>query len=140
MFRFNKKFFINFDTDFYFYWCDLEERENPSEARKMYIELEENCTKKPYVYLRHIQFEIREKQWDNAKKLFDKLILDHQGNTEQIDLLCYLLIEYTNYVVKYYKDLDYPSKLLKSYFDYLPYNHYLFTNYLLFMKNATPLS
>lgn len=61
--------------------------------------------------------------------------MDHQENTEQIDLLCYLLIEYTNYVVKYYKDLDYPSKLLKSYFDYLPYNHYLFTNYLLFMKN-----
>jgi hypothetical protein len=38
-------------------------------------------------------------------------------------------------VVKYYKDLDYAKKLLKTYFDHLPFNHYLFTKYLDFLKN-----
>ena len=50
-------------------------------------------------------------------------------------MLCYILVEYANYVTKYYKDHEYPKTLLKSYFDYLPYNHYLFTNYLALLKD-----
>lgn len=54
MFRFNREFFLNFDTNLYFYWCDLEERENANEARKMYAELAKH-NKSPEVVLRHIQ-------------------------------------------------------------------------------------
>lgn len=77
IFRYNKEFFLNFDTNLYFYWCDLEERENPNEARKMYLELSKYHSK-PEVILRHIQFEIREKQWENAKTLFDTLLTQNQ--------------------------------------------------------------
>jgi len=38
-------------------------------------------------------------------------------------------------VVRHFRDLDYGKKLLKAYFDHLPFNHYLFTKYLEFMKN-----
>ena len=50
-------------------------------------------------------------------------------------MLCYILVEYSEFIVRYYKDLDYSKKLLKAYFDYLPFNEYLFTKYLEFMKN-----
>jgi len=59
-FRFNRNFFLKFDIDLYFYWCDLEERESVNEARKMYLELQK-CNSKPEITLRHIQFEIRQK-------------------------------------------------------------------------------
>lgn len=38
-------------------------------------------------------------------------------------------------MIKYYKDYEYPKKLFKTYFEYLPYNHYLFSSYLAFMRN-----
>ncbi len=38
-------------------------------------------------------------------------------------------------MVKYYKDYEYPKKLIKNYFDYLPYNSYLLTEYLQFMQH-----
>lgn len=50
-------------------------------------------------------------------------------------MLCYILIEYGEFVVRYYKDFDYAKKLLKTYFEHLPFNQYLFTKYLEFMKN-----
>jgi len=34
--RNNRQFFLKFDINLYFYWCDLEERENVTAARKMY--------------------------------------------------------------------------------------------------------
>lgn len=37
--RSNKQFFLKFDLGLYFYWCDLEEREKPAAARKMYEEI-----------------------------------------------------------------------------------------------------
>lgn len=83
IFRYNKEFFIKFDTDLFFYWCDLEERQNSNEARKLYVDLEK-FNNKPEVILRHIQFEIREKQWENAKALFDTLIVRNQSNLQQI--------------------------------------------------------
>ena len=43
------------------------------------------------------------------------------------DTLSYILIEYSGFVVKYYKDYEYPKVLLKNYFDYLPYNSFLLT-------------
>lgn len=79
IFRYNKDFFLKFDTSLYFYWCDLEERENSNEARKMYLELSSH-NNRPEVILRHIQLEIREKQWENARKLFDSLIAQNQEN------------------------------------------------------------
>ena len=61
--------------------------------------------------------------------------MENQGDHDKTEVLSYILVEYANYVVKYYKDYDYPRKLLKNYFEYLPYNDYLFTSYLQFMRN-----
>ena len=36
MLRNNKSFFLKFDVDLYFYWCDLEERDVANNARNMY--------------------------------------------------------------------------------------------------------
>lgn len=43
------------------------------------------------------------------------------------ETLAYVLIEYSHFVVKHYKDYEYPKQLIKNYFDYLPYNAYLLT-------------
>jgi hypothetical protein len=45
------------------------------------------------------------------------------------------LVEYSEFIIKYYKDFDYPKRLLKTYIDYLPFNEYLSLKYLEFMKN-----
>jgi hypothetical protein len=53
--RNNKFFFLKFDTDLYFYWCDLEERDSANNARNMYQEIVKS--KPSYeVYKRWIQF------------------------------------------------------------------------------------
>lgn len=39
MLRNNKYFFLKFDVDLYFYWCDLEERDVVNNARNMYQEI-----------------------------------------------------------------------------------------------------
>lgn len=126
---------MQFSLKLYFYWCDMEERENAATARKMYAELAEGglwgkATLE--VYEKYLQFEIREKQWANAKGIFDTMLAVFQ---EDHAALSYILVEYCEFVIKYYKDFEYSKKLLKTYFDLLPYNEYLFTNYLEFMKN-----
>lgn len=132
--RNNRQFFLTFDLNLYFYWCDLEERENPPTARKMYQQLVDNAPALPNypAYERWIQFEIREKQWSNAKNLYDKLVGLCQGDME---LLVYVVVEYADFVVRHYKDLEYAKKLLKTYFDHLPFSSYLFTKYLEFLKH-----
>lgn len=50
-------------------------------------------------------------------------------------MLCYIVVEYSEFVVKHYKELDSAKKILKIYFDNFPFNHYLFTKYLEFLKN-----
>ena len=52
-----------------------------------------------------------------------------------VDMMSYILVEFSEFIVKYYKDFEYSKKLLKSYFDILPFNQYLFTKYLDFLKN-----
>jgi hypothetical protein len=37
--RNNKLFFLKFNVDLYFYWCDLEERDVANNARNMYQEV-----------------------------------------------------------------------------------------------------
>lgn len=51
------------------------------------------------------------------------------------ETLSYVLIEYSHFVVRYYKDYEYPKQLIKNYFEYLPYNAYLLTEYLNFMQH-----
>jgi hypothetical protein len=85
----------------------------------MYIVLEEFYkTETPQAkhieaYLRHIQFELRDNQLANAKSLYDSLLLLYQGDLE---LLSFIVVEYANFFLRRYKDLDYPKKLLKTYF------------------------
>lgn len=40
MLRSNSQFFMHFSPQLYYYWCDLEERENCKTARLMYIRME----------------------------------------------------------------------------------------------------
>jgi hypothetical protein len=67
MLRSNGQFFMHFSPKLYYYWCDLEERENCRTARLMYVQMEELHKQEPVsgrhlqTYLRHIQLEIREK-------------------------------------------------------------------------------
>jgi hypothetical protein len=129
--RNNRQFFLTFDLNLYFYWCDLEERENSATARKMYQQLVATTSDYP-AYERWIQLEIREKQWSSAKTLYDSLMTLYQSD---IELLVYVVVEYSDFVVKYYKDLEYAKKLLKTYFDHLPFSQYLFTKYLEFLKH-----
>jgi hypothetical protein len=104
----------------------MEERENPTTARRMYQEIIKTNSSFE-VYERWIQLEIREKQWNNAKEIYDNLLKMYQ---KDIDVLSYILVQYGEFVVRYYKDYEYPKKLFKNYFDALPFNNYLFTNYI----------
>jgi len=52
-----------------------------------------------------------------------------------LELLCFVLVEYAEFVVRRYKDIEYPKKLLQAYFEALPYSEYLFSNYLEFLRN-----
>jgi hypothetical protein len=89
--RNNKLFFLKFDLGLYFYWCDLEERENTAVARRMYEELAE-LSPIFEVYDRWIQLEVRDKQWNNAKKIFDDILIVFQNDAE---MLSYILVEYS---------------------------------------------
>lgn len=75
-------------------------------------------------YQRYVQFEIREKNYNQAKELYDVMLVMYSTDYET---LAYVLIEYSHFVVKYYKDYEYPKQLIKNYFEYLPYNAYLLT-------------
>jgi|JI9StandDraft_2_1071091.scaffolds.fasta_scaffold1647076_1 hypothetical protein len=64
--------------------------------------------------------------------MYDTVLAAYQND---VDMMSYILIDYSEFIVKYYKDFDYAKKFLKTYFDILPFNQYLFTKYLDFMKN-----
>lgn len=104
----------------------------------MYIQMEElhkqeqPCGRHLQTYLRHIQLELREKEWTHAKELYDTLLVLYQSDLE---LLCFVLVEYAEFVVRRYKDTEYPKKLLHAYFEALPYCEYLFSNYLQFLRH-----
>lgn len=124
--RNNKLFFLKFDTDLYFYWCDLEERDSANNARNMYQEIVK--IKPTYeVYKRWIQFELREKKLDAAKNIYDSLLMLFQSDLE---MMAYILVEYSEFIVKYYKDFDFAKRLLKTYIDHLPFSQYLCLRYL----------
>jgi hypothetical protein len=45
------------------------------------------------------------------------------------------VIEFAEFMIKYFRDIDFAKKLLKTYFDSSVYNEYLFLNYLEFFIN-----
>lgn len=52
-----------------------------------------------------------------------------------LEMTSSIIVEYSEFIVKHYRDLDYAKKLLKTYFDHLPFNQFLCIRYLEFMKN-----
>ena len=50
-------------------------------------------------------------------------------------MVCYILVEYADFIVKYFRDLEKAKQQMARYFTLLPFNQYLFLKYLEFMKN-----
>jgi hypothetical protein len=46
-----------------------------------------------------------------------------------------VVIEYAEFMIKYFRDVEFSKKLLKTYFESSTYNEYLFLNYLEFFIN-----
>ena len=80
-------------------------------------------------FQRHIQLEIRSKEFNNAKILFDAVLNVFASNVEVIS---YVVLEYAEFVLKYFRDLDFSKRLLKNYMDAYGFNLYLFQNCLNF--------
>ena len=121
---------MDFDLDLTFYWCDLEERENPVTARGIYQQLAKMHPTYE-VHERWLQFELREKQVGNAKVIYDNLLNIY---AEDMEVLSYVLVRYSDFALKHYKDLESARKLLKSYMDHLPFNQHLLCKYLELMR------
>lgn len=49
-----------------------------------------------------------------------------------IEIIAYILIEYVEFYIKYFRDISYAKLILKEYFNTYPFNEYLFFNYLEF--------
>jgi len=47
-----------------------------------------------------------------------------------LEMTSSIVVEYSEFIVKHYRDLDYAKKLLKTYFDHLPFNQFLCIRYL----------
>lgn len=47
-----------------------------------------------------------------------------------LEMMAYVLVEYSEFIVKYYKDFDFAKRLLKTYIDHLPFSQYLCLRYL----------
>ena len=52
-----------------------------------------------------------------------------------MNIVAYTLIEYAEFTIKYFRDIEFSKKLLRTYFDSSVYNEYLFLNYLEFFIN-----
>ena len=138
--RNHSELMVSLSQRLYFYWCDLEERENPEESRKMYKKLEEHtpllssCPLRPntQVYLRHIQLELRHSRVDNAKEIYDQLLLLNQND---VGILSFVVVEYAGFIMAQYKEAQFTRKLYQSYFAALPFNSFLFLSYLDFMRS-----
>jgi len=80
-------------------------------------------------FLRHIQLEVRCKEFNNAKVLFDAVLNVFASNTE---IIAYVVLDYAEFVLKYFRDLDFSKRLLRNYLDAYGFNLYLFQNSLNF--------
>jgi hypothetical protein len=69
--------------------------------------------------MRHIQLELRAKEYNNAKMLYESVLTVFTSN---INIVAYILIEYAEFTVKYFRDVEFSKKLLKTYFDSSVYN------------------
>lgn len=83
------------------------------------------------MHLRHIQFEIRSNELLKAKTIYDSLLPMHQGNSE---VLSYIVVEYANFIITRFKEMQFAKNLYSVYFSHMNYNRYLFVNYLEFMR------
>jgi hypothetical protein len=55
--------------------------------------------------------------------------------TSNINIVSYIVIEYAEFMIKYFRDIEFAKKLLKTYFESSVYNEYLFLSYLEFFIN-----
>ena len=98
----NPIFFLSFDLDIAFYWCDLEERQEPNVARKLYQQLSERwpCYQ---VYRRWLQLERRQKQPTAVKAIYELLIAALGEDYEGVSAV---VVEYCDFGMREWKDLD----------------------------------
>lgn len=77
--------------------------------------------------MRHIQLELRAKEYNNAKNLYETILTVFATN---IDIISYVVVEYAEFMIKYFRDVELSKKILKNYFESFILNEYLFLNYL----------
>lgn len=63
--------------------------------------------------MRHIQLEMRAKDSNNAKSLYETILTVFASN---INIVSFILIEYSEFMIKYFSGADFAKKLLKNYF------------------------
>jgi hypothetical protein len=87
------------------------------------------------VFLRHIQMEIRYKEFLNARILYETMLSTFTANP---DILEIILQQYADLSLKYFRDID-VRKLLKSYFEAYPFHEGLFFTVLRFYRQHVEL-
>lgn len=70
------------------------------------------------MFLRHIQMEIRYKEFLNARVLYETILTTFTTNT---NIIAFVVIEYAELALKYFRDID-VRKVLRSYFDSFPFS------------------
>ena len=45
-------------------------------------------------------------------------------------MVCYIVVEYAEFIVKYFRDLELAKQQMRNYFNFVPFNQYLFLKYL----------
>jgi len=52
--------------------------------------------------MRHIQLELRAKEYNNAKTLYETILTVFTAN---IDIIAYVVVEYAEFIIKYFRDV-----------------------------------
>lgn len=52
--------------------------------------------------MRHIQLELRAKEYNNAKTLYENILTVFTAN---IDIIAYVVVEYAEFIIKYFRDV-----------------------------------
>lgn len=84
----------------------------------MYIEFEKEGGDLE-IFLRHIQMELRYKDYNNAKILYETILTTFTANLE---IVSFIVLEYAEFSLKYFRDIEFSKGLLKTYFSAYPFS------------------
>jgi len=68
--------------------------------------------------MRHIQMELRYKEFQNARVIYETILTTFTAN---VNIIAFVVIEYAEFALKYFRDID-AKKMLRNYFEAYPFN------------------